>query len=232
MIDNNEFLNIYDESDIAAIIGWPGTGKTRLIVNTIIPHIVKSNESFLLVDAAGLAYAELKNMLRENGYYLKILDIKNLKNINLTKFRKFMEDKHNKPIACFINKEIISSGLTKIEMLFIKNIILNIWKNQKIHLLLDEFTELEMTDGLINSLCKKSNIKILITVLNISQIAQHPNNFKQIDTIIFSGGGDTETLNFFKKHAKAKNDFKFRMEYFYVLKNINGKNEIFTINKM
>ncbi|MBC1890063.1 type IV secretory system conjugative DNA transfer family protein [Listeria booriae] len=59
------------------VVGGAGSGKTRFFVK---PNVMQMNASYVITESKGLLLGELGQMLRDNGYRIKVFDLINRKN--------------------------------------------------------------------------------------------------------------------------------------------------------
>ena len=72
-VDNNTWLTGRNNNDI--IIGPSGAGKTR---GYVLPNILNSQESMVVVDTKGNLYHKTADRLRQKGYNVLLLDFTDL----------------------------------------------------------------------------------------------------------------------------------------------------------
>lgn len=66
---------LHDKNLFTLIIGGPGSGKTR---NYCYPNVMQCNCSYVILDPKGETLRAMGNLLKKEGYVIKILDLKDL----------------------------------------------------------------------------------------------------------------------------------------------------------
>ncbi len=66
---------LHDKNLFTLIIGGPGSGKTR---NYCYPNLMQCNCSYVILDPKGESLKAMGNLLKKEGYVIKILDLKDL----------------------------------------------------------------------------------------------------------------------------------------------------------
>ena len=80
-MDDDKILTVPENARMnrhIAVYGASGTGKSRALARPFMLQRIKKGESFVVTDPKGELYSSMSSYLRDNGYDVKVLNLKNL----------------------------------------------------------------------------------------------------------------------------------------------------------
>lgn len=94
----------YNRNKNVIVIGAAGTGKTR---NVVKPNICQLNTSYVITDPKGELFAECGQMLQDNGYNIKVLNLEQMDKSD--KFNLFNYIKKEKDILIAVDNLLLNT---------------------------------------------------------------------------------------------------------------------------
>ena len=159
----------YNINKNVLVIGGSGSGKTRFHVK---PNIMQMNASYVITDPKGTILLECGNMLKNNGYKIKVLNLIDFS--QSMRYNPFNYIKKESDILSLINCIMENTSdknktggdefWSKAESLYYQALVSYIW---------EEAPE------------EEQNINTLLEMLNASEVSEENENFKNEIDILF-----------------------------------------------
>lgn len=159
----------YNINKNVLVIGGSGSGKTRFHVK---PNIMQMNASYVITDPKGTILLECGNMLKNNGYKIKVLNLIDFS--QSMRYNPFNYIKKESDILSLINCIMENTSdknktggdefWSKAESLYYQAIVSYIW---------EEVPQ------------EEKNINTLLEMLNASEVSEENENFKNEIDILF-----------------------------------------------
>ena len=159
----------YNINKNVLVIGGSGSGKTRFHVK---PNIMQMNASYVITDPKGTILLECGNMLKNNGYKIKVLNLIDFS--QSMRYNPFKYIKKESDILSLINCIMENTSdknktggdefWSKAESLYYQALVSYIW---------EEAPE------------EEQNINTLLEMLNASEVSEENENFKNKIDILF-----------------------------------------------
>lgn len=159
----------YNINKNVLVIGGSGSGKTRFHVK---PNIMQMNASYVITDPKGTILLECGNMLKNNGYKIKVLNLIDFS--QSMRYNPFNYIKKESDILSLINCIMENTSdknktggdefWSKAESLYYQALVSYIW---------EEAPE------------EEQNINTLLEMLNASEVSEENENFKNKIDILF-----------------------------------------------
>lgn len=159
----------YNINKNVLVIGGSGSGKTRFHVK---PNIMQMNASYVITDPKGTILLECGNMLKNNGYKIKVLNLIDFS--QSMRYNPFKYIKKESDILSLINCIMENTSdknktggdefWSKAESLYYQALVSYIWEE---------------------ALEEEQNINTLLEMLNASEVSEENENFKNEIDILF-----------------------------------------------